>query len=225
MKKILLLFSVIAVSFSCAKKNNDLKTLWVNSYKKQCDAGAGKKMCLLTSDEKKLSSEIEWEFFYNSIKGFEYKPGYFQQIKVKETKLDAKKVPADASSISYELVEVMEEKRDERFSLNDIWAVEKIGDKVIGEETKRPRLEVNLSKMQIFGFDGCNNYAGKIEKFSADEITFVRIGSTKKMCSNIKLAQAYTQALQETKYYKKDKLSLYFFDKNDEKVLQFKKID
>ena len=225
MKKILLLFSVIAVSFSCTKKNQDLKTFWVNSYKKECDAGAGKKMCLLTSDEKKLSSEIEWRFFYSSIKGFEYKPGYFQQIKVKETKLDAKKVPADASSISYELVEVLKEKRDERFALNDIWALEKISGKLLSEKPKQPRLEINLSKMQILGFDGCNNYAGKIEKFSADEITFTRIGSTKKMCTHIKLAQDYTQALQQTKSFKKEKLSLYFFDKNDEEVLQFKKID
>jgi heat shock protein HslJ len=44
-------------------------------------------------------------FLYSQIDGFDYQPGYLYRLKVRETRLLPAQVPADTSSIRYELVE------------------------------------------------------------------------------------------------------------------------
>lgn len=60
--------------------------------------GVGPQKCLLV----KKGTDPNWEFFYSSIDGFNYEPGYEYVLEVKEEKLE--NVPADASSIKYALV-------------------------------------------------------------------------------------------------------------------------
>lgn len=50
----------------------------------------------------------EWEYFYDQITGFQYQEGYSYKLLVKSTPVED---PAqDASSIEYELIEVIEKK-------------------------------------------------------------------------------------------------------------------
>jgi hypothetical protein len=46
-------------------------------------------------------------YFYDTIEGFEYVPGYIWTLLVEETHLDPATIPADGSSISWELKEVV----------------------------------------------------------------------------------------------------------------------
>jgi len=50
----------------------------------------------------------EWQNFYAGIEGFTHEEGYRYLIRVRETPLPREQVPADASSIRYELLEVLE---------------------------------------------------------------------------------------------------------------------
>ncbi|SUC31541.1 Uncharacterised protein [Providencia rettgeri] len=50
----------------------------------------------------------DWQLFYSSIQGFEYQPGFSYTLQVKQ--FDVPNPPADAPSIRYELVKIVEKK-------------------------------------------------------------------------------------------------------------------
>lgn len=229
----LLILGMMVAANSCqdgkrAEKKTDIDkdtaTYWVNSLKKECTAGAGKMHCLMISKNENLEN-ASWEFFYAPIEGFSFKPGYFQQIKVKETQLGPKNVPADASSIKYRLIETLKEQKDERFGLNDIWVVEKIKETLLAERAEHPRLEINLSKMKVYGTDGCNEFMGDITKFTAEKISFGKIGLTRKMCADMKTTSAFNKAFRSVKSFQRENLSLKLYDAEGGEVLQLKKVD
>jgi len=62
--------------------------------------------CLLVKDGD-WNSNSDWVNFYNSIEWFEYIEWYERTLLVEETHLDPNVVPADASSISWKLKEVV----------------------------------------------------------------------------------------------------------------------
>lgn len=53
----------------------------------------------------KQDPNADWEYFYGSIQGFDYQPGYQYTLKVKQ--FDIANPPADAPNIRYELVEII----------------------------------------------------------------------------------------------------------------------
>lgn len=215
--------SVIILSLiSCTSQQTS--TLWVNSYKRECDGGAAKMQCLLISKSDTLEN-AKWTYFYNTIDGFELKPGYFQKIKVKKTFLNDEDVPADGSSIKYSLIKILDERLDASFKLNDIWVPTKINRMEITSKENIPMLEIHLSKMQILGTDGCNNFNGKINELTATKISFVSIASTRKMCLNMEVSNNFNKALSKTTHYKNKGLKLYFFDNEGNETIAFKKID
>ena len=159
LKSVLLLFTGL-ILFSCGVENqgNEL-TYWVNSYKVDC-VGAGPMKCMLIQKGDKVVSG-EWQNFYTQIEGFDYQAGYIYKLLVREEKLE--NVPADASSIKYTLVKLMEKNADPKLRINDIWVATSIAGEAISPEEgpwngKRAQLEVNISEMRIMGNDGCNNY-------------------------------------------------------------------
>lgn len=60
--------------------------------------GVAPQKCLLV----KRGDATEWEYFYDAINGFTYEEGYEYELEVRE--IEVENVPADASSIKYELV-------------------------------------------------------------------------------------------------------------------------
>ncbi|MDT0293949.1 DUF4377 domain-containing protein [Mesonia ostreae] len=199
-------------------------TYWVNSYKKECSGGAGKMQCLLVSKSENLK-DASWEFFYEPIADFTFKPAYFQQIKVEETSLDLKSVPADASSIQYRLLETLKEEKDMSYALHDIWVVENMNENAIAKGTDHPRLEINLTKMKIYGNDSCNELSGEITKFTEDKISFENIALTRKMCRDMKIPNTFKRALLSVRRYHRENLKLRFYDEKDNEVLQLQKTD
>ncbi|MFF0533044.1 DUF4377 domain-containing protein [Nocardia amikacinitolerans] len=49
-----------------------------------------------------------WELFYGSIDGFEFQPGNHYRLRIEQTSVDHP--PADASSVPWRLVEVLEKR-------------------------------------------------------------------------------------------------------------------
>ena len=81
---------------------------WVNSVKVPCTAGVMPTECLQVQKGESMTGE--WTYFYSDIEGFVWEPGNLYRIEVEETRLPPDQVPADASSVRYRLVRVIEKR-------------------------------------------------------------------------------------------------------------------
>ncbi|SFD31575.1 DUF4377 domain-containing protein [Algibacter pectinivorans] len=224
LKSLTVILFLTILSTSCSTKETATVTYWVNSVKADCDAGAGKTKCLQVYKGNNLEN-AKWSYFYAPIENFEFEFGYLQKIEVTETPKDKSNTPADASSIAYKLVNVLEKKKDPKMALHDIWAATHVNSTAISNTNNRPNLEINVANMQALGTDGCNNYTGQIKKITDTAISFGVMASTKKMCVNSTEADSYNKALANTTAYKRENLILTFFDVNGNETLRFKKVD
>ncbi|MGB0388596.1 MAG: DUF4377 domain-containing protein [Ardenticatenaceae bacterium] len=76
------------------------KTLFVGPEEVDCQGVAPQK-CYLVKDD----PNGEWEYFYDQIVGFEWEAGYHYELRVRITPVE--NPPADASSVTYELIELI----------------------------------------------------------------------------------------------------------------------
>lgn len=68
-----------------------------------CDAGVMQKECYQV---KWTEDQEDWEFFYNEIDGFTFEPGYLYKLLVSVESIP--NPPADASSLKYRLIRILE---------------------------------------------------------------------------------------------------------------------
>lgn len=100
-KIIVFLFSMSLLLVSCnGNKAVDAEKMTVASQQGDC-VGVAPMKCLLV----KKDGQADWEFFYNSIEGFNYEPGYEYVLEVKAEKIE--NPAADQSSLKYTLVKVV----------------------------------------------------------------------------------------------------------------------
>ncbi|MEM1327298.1 MAG: META domain-containing protein [Bacteroidota bacterium] len=194
-------------------------TYWVGSIKADCE-GVSPTKCLQVSRSETLA-DANWENFYSSIEGFEFEEGYLQKIEVKERKLNPQNVPADGSSIEYKLVKVLEKKKDEQITLDRKWVATMIRGEKLGNMDQLPTLLIDQAEMRISGNSSCNRYSANITWLSGRKMTIDRIGSTKRMCSNMSVEQAFTTALSEVTHFKIEGKELMLYNENDAIVLRF----
>jgi len=117
--------------------------------------------------------------------------------------------------------------RDPRLRLNDIWALEKIQGEIItlNDQQARPRLEINLHKMQVTGTDGCNNYSGGIKVLDAERLQFGSMASTRKLCPDMAVANQFNVQMVKAHRYVLEELKLHLFDAQGNELFVFQKID
>lgn len=198
---------------------------WVNSQKVDC-VGVGPMRCTQVQKGAKLG-EQDWEFFYDEIEGFDYEEGYIYKLMVKETSKPKNEVPADASSIRYELLEVLDKQKDAKLRLHDIWALESIGGEEIDWKImrKHPSIEINLTTMKVMGNDGCNSLRGDIEDVGAKELIFGALAGTRMACPKMELSNRFNQQMGKVRAYQLKGLKLYLLDAEGNELLRFRKID
>ncbi|ALJ04545.1 hypothetical protein APS56_05045 [Pseudalgibacter alginicilyticus] len=223
-KTFLSLLLITTLCVSCISTKSTSTTFWVNSKKTDCNTGAGKTQCLQIHKGHDLNI-TEWTPFHSSIENFAFELGYLQKIKVKKTSLKTTHTPFDTSSTTYKLVKVLEKKQDPKIILHDIWAATSINRNVIKAKNNTPTLEINLTKMQVFGTDGCNNFTGSIRNLTANTIMFNTLASTRKMCLDMQIPDIYNKALINSVSYKHESLNLFFYDANGRETIHFKKVD
>jgi hypothetical protein len=80
------------------------ETLYINSQLVECEGGAGPQQCM----QVRRSHAGPWELFYDQIEGFVFEPGFTYELRVEINAVD--NPPADASSLRYTLVEVVDKK-------------------------------------------------------------------------------------------------------------------
>lgn len=196
---------------------------WINSRKVDC-TGVSPMKCL---EIQKNKNSNKWELFYDNINGFDFEEGYLYKIVVKEIKKTTKNLPADASSIEYELVKIIEKKIDNKLKLHDIWALETVnGNKINPKDfMKHPQLEINLTKNKIFGNDGCNNFSGGIKKINNNVLQFTALLSTRMSCPKMELSNEISNCLKQVNTYKLENLKLSFYNSKGKELLKFRKVD
>lgn len=93
---------IMGCSGNTTTNNSDSKSieLYVDSKRVDC-VGVAPQKCLRT----RTDPNGEWQFFYDTIEGFDYKEGFTYKLKVNT--FNVENPPADASSIRYELDEVI----------------------------------------------------------------------------------------------------------------------
>lgn len=203
---------------SCSKKTEN-PVFWVNSFKTECDNSGEKSTCISISKNANLDS-ADWQILFKPIEGFEFKTGQLQKIEVEEIKQ-----PNSEDIVGYNLVNVLEKVEDKKYLVNDIWAAYRIEGKLLQDLSGIPTLEVNLSKMQVFGNNGCNNYSGKLIGISNNRLLFGNIASTKKLCVDMETPSVFDYALNKSVGYKLDGIKLMLLDKNGNETIAFKKVD
>ena len=115
--------------------------------------------------------------------------------------------------------------KDVDVRLHDIWALESInGKEFVKDEQSRnhPLIEIYLEEERVHGNAGCNTINGKVA-VDGSNITFSEIITTEMACPG-DLEQRFLTALQSVDSYKLEKLRLFLY-KNEEERLVFRKID
>lgn len=87
-----------------------IETLYINSELVECEGGAGPQQCM----QVRRGRDEPWELFYDQIEGFVFEPGFTYELRVETRAVD--NPPADASSLRYMLVEVVDKKEVVRSS-------------------------------------------------------------------------------------------------------------
>ncbi|WP_194777357.1 DUF4377 domain-containing protein [Pararhodonellum marinum] len=200
------------------------KVLWVNSYKVDCQ-GVGPMSCLQTQE----SDEIEfgdWKNFYSNIEGFDYQPGYLYRLKVNVTQREAP-IPADACSLIYSLVEIIEKKPDFSLRITDIWKLIEIEDELVEHDqySKALVFEMNARDRNFFGYAGCNNLRGQIVDLDERNIKFSSPASTMMACPEMLTESKVVDLLKEVRKYDVADLRLILQDESGKKLLTFMKVD
>lgn len=96
-KSMMLLLLSIALLFGACGSDNVNQKLTVASQQGDC-VGVVPMKCLLVKQE----GQTDWQFFYSTIEGFNYEPGYEYVL---EVKVDSINNPAaDQSSLKYTLI-------------------------------------------------------------------------------------------------------------------------
>lgn len=219
-KKIIILLSFVVVS--CSSDNRkEIKSLVINSFKVPC-TGVAPMSCYQVKDSKE---DETWSNFYNEIEGFDYVPGFLYTLEVEVQTIPENDVPADGSSLKYTLVKVVEKITDKRLTINDIWVLETLnGDPVSNQFSKRPYIEIHISKSQCLGNDGCNSFTGRLEQLDDNMIRFGLFAGTKMACPNNELSFEFMGNLSKADRYTIDQGKLILFHGNEE-LLTFKKTD
>jgi len=221
-----LIGTIFLLSCGAGEKNQDQHIYWVNSTKVSC-VGLTPMKCLQIQKSDTLDPSI-WESFHESIQGFEYQAGYIYKIIVKENQLDSADLPADASSIEYTLVEILEKRQDLKLRINDIWvAIEIKGDSLLtdADSITLPQLEINVGDMRYMGNDGCNQYNGGIIELDDQIIRFGIAAGTRMMCMDMKIPDLFNASLPEVISWEIEENKLKLFDADGKEVMVLKLID
>lgn len=187
--------------FSCKSKkvaidSENSQEVWIIADRRQDCTGVGPMSCLVY----KVEGSDEWHFLYDGIRNFDPKEGIHYRIRVDKKELS--NPPADASSIVYSLVEVLEEREARPIEgvINDSWGVVELDGMNILPKEQQITLEMNTRTARFMGHSGCNSYGGQLLVIDGDSRSIQLSGmfSTEMYCDGkMDLENKYHQALRK----------------------------
>ena len=102
MLRLLVSVPLVAAALSGCSSDSDTTRMWIGPELVECE-GVAPQMCMQVA----YAEDEEYQYFYDEIEGFNYQEGTSYVIDVEIT--EVADPPADASSLSYSLVEIIEE--------------------------------------------------------------------------------------------------------------------
>lgn len=206
--KFLAIIGSVILFFSCS--TNTDKIILVASTQANC-TGVAPQKCL----QIKEIGQTDWSFLYQAIEGFDYVEGFYYKLKVEVSEVENPE--ADASSLHYKLIEIIEKSKTP-FNLDQgSWMVTRLKDK--DSFGRNPMIKIDLSQQEINGNTSCNRFSAKIV-VNANRVDISELSSTDMLCGNIDVETAFLEALASVASYtiKDDRLQL--LDKNQELLIE-----
>ncbi len=169
-------------------------TLFVGPERVDCE-GVAPQECLLV----KRSADADYEFFYDSIDGFTFVPGYEYELLVQQTPVE--NPPADASSLAYTLLEIVSQEPiydGEAVSLeNTPWTLVAFGaEEIVDYNRDETPVTARFMDGTLGGSSGCNTYSTSYA-LDGDTLSLGNVISTLMACPEpaMQVEQAYFDAL------------------------------
>ena len=100
----LLLGGVPAACHGLPTAADEVVVLFVAPFQRECQ-GMVRMQCMLVKER----PQDDWQNFYDAIEGFQYEPGFSYRLRV--LRRPVANPPADGSSVSWHLLEVLEKTR------------------------------------------------------------------------------------------------------------------
>lgn len=169
------------------------RTYYIAPYQVAC-SGAGEQKCFLI----KHKTGDQWKNFYSQIEGFNFEPGYSYIIKIKESEVS--NPPADASSINYQLEEIIEKQHISQptNSLYDIWGILSVNDVKLKDKGILQMMEINTSKNEVMGKGTCNEFsANLILKEGSNSFKIQEFNASEAYCDTKKYEDDYFKTLKQ----------------------------
>jgi heat shock protein HslJ len=216
-KSLFLAAAAVALVAACSSGTGDNggpeaaveKEILVAHFVSEC-VGVGPQQCLNVRE----SDQSEWTLRYDPIEGFEHEAGYDYRLLISETTVEDP--PADASSIRWNLLEVLEKTPVAASDGNPIlrpWALASFGPAAdLGDEATKTLIEGALASLpednpvtlglreegRVGGFDGCNRYFGDFVIENGHQIVQGPKGATMMACPDgrMDLEQAFLRNLE-----------------------------
>lgn len=226
MKLIFLLFFLATIAASSCEKESEKQTeiWWINSAKVDC-TGVRPTTCFQIQKSKEIESG-KWELFYDQIAGFEFEPGFIYELKVEVSKKNAP-VPADASSLTYELIEVISKTQDPRLALTNIWKVLHVGKFKDPKSQKGEALTVELNGSQetYFAETGCNSMRGSFMVEGVNKFRFGQSTSTMMACPNMETELELQKVLILIRKFEIENNVLYLRNESGQILMSMRAVD
>lgn len=194
---------------SCAA---DHQIVLIANHKVDCTGVAPQKCFKI-----KEVGQQDWTYFYDDIEGFDYVEGYYYKLKIAVS--ENENPPADGSSLTYKLIEVLG-KSKAPFNLDQgSWLVTRI--KETDSFGRNPFIKIDLSENRINGNTSCNRFSAKIEVFEHD-VDISELASTEMMCKDMHVETDFLDALSNIKTYSLENDKLQFLGNNNELLIECK---
>lgn len=226
MKLFILLFCLATMAASSCEKEAESQTeiWWINSAKVDC-VGVGPMTCFQIQKTEEIESE-KWELFYDQIAGFEYEPGFIYQVEVGVSQKQ-EPVPADASSLSYELVKVISKSPDPKLALTNTWKLLHVGSIKDPKSQKGEALTVELNGSQgtYFAETGCNSIRGGFTVKDKNELRFGQGASTMMACPNMETEIELKKVLGLIRKFEIENNVLYLRDESGQALMSLRAVD
>ena len=225
MKLFVSIFTLFLATLGCQSENQAQKeTWWINSAKVDC-TGVGPMSCFQIQKGEEIK-DGEWELFYDQIAGFEYEPGFIYELEVGVSK-KTDPVPADASSLTYELIEVIGKTQDPRLALTNIWKVLHVGtiQDPKSQKGKALTFELNGSQGSYFGETGCNSIRGAFSVEGKNGIRFGQGVATMMACADMTVETEAKKVLELIRKFEIENNVLYLRDESGQALMSLRAVD
>jgi len=170
-----LLLCLLPVLFSGTTIAVETTTLTVAASRSDC-VGVGPRRCLQV---KRAGSE-RFELFYDAIDGFDYQPGYQYRLQVSIT--EVANPPADASSLRYQLVNIIDKTPVANSPEQTLWVLQSyITGGAIQSVPDGVRATLELNAGQATGSADCNRYSGSYQ-LDGEQLSIDPGGVTRRSC-------------------------------------------